>query len=181
MYIKLVAFVTLGILFYAFKLLFWKGVLAFHQTVMELYAGQGESVTQNKPIHSLLPWLKESWWSVESTFTGLAQMEGQPEPFGQQSWPGPWPAWRPMQLRTRALPGPLKANNPPRSVITQHVGPFRLPSLALLSFQFPLCSYALIQAPHTLLRPKSLELCSIENKPSSIFISRGESSFHLPA
>lgn len=113
-------------------------------------------------------------------FIGLALMEGQPGPSGQWSQPGALAGWRSMQLHTRAPLGPLKANSPPRSVITQNVGPFHLPS-ALLSLQLSLCCYALIQAAHTLLPPKSLELCSIENKSSNIFISRGESSFHLPA
>ena len=77
--------------------------------------------------------------------------------------------------------GPLKANSPPRSGITQNVGPSHLPSSALLSLQLSLCCYALIQAAHPLLPPRSLELYSIENKSSNIFTSRGESSFHLPA
>ena len=70
---------------------------------------------------------------------GLAQMESQPGPSGQWSRPGPW-----------APPGPVKANSPPRPVITQNIGPFHLPSLGLLLFPSCLCSDAWIQAPHTL-------------------------------
>ena len=110
---------------------------------------------------------------------GLARMEGQPGPSGQWSRPGPWPSGSPCNF----TPGPHL--DPWRQTV--HVGLYKTLAPST-SHPWPCsCSHLVCvlmlgsRLPTPSLPPTSLELGGAENKPSNIFTSQGESSFHLPA